>query len=417
MKKIIGIGLAILTLAVFSTCTTGPAPTVKHDDPSRKEIIGYYPNWQLYKRSRLCKPMNIDYSKYTILNYSFFYPNDKGAILATDDYADEILLQESPSVVDLAHVWGVKVMVSLGGWTLSESFPTIAADSARRKFFAQECVRMLKQHKFDGIDIDWEYPGYADHKGTPEDKKNFTLMMRDIREAIDAYGDEIGYKFLLTGAFGAARSHMESIEWEHISEILDYINLMTYDFNGPWSEMAGHNSPLYSPEKGDPGSLDHAFQLITEDFGVPASKINLGVAFYGRSLVFPKGEAALFGTNHLKKQDTETYWALYEGSPSYYAILEDKHNFDEYWDDVAKVPYLISKDKSVFCSYDDEKAIRLKGEYIMEKDVAGAIIWDATNDYMETSPGSGIVGGTPLADALAEALNHKPLPKIKKRWQ
>lgn len=386
-------------------------------DENKKEIIGYYPNWQLYKRGRLCKPENVDYSKYTILNYSFFYPNEKGDMIATDDYADDILLTQSPTVVELAHTWGVKVMVSLGGWTLSETFPAIAADEAKRKHFAEECVRMLKTYKFDGIDIDWEYPGYTEHKGTADDKHNFTLMMKELRRAIDEYGEEINYKFLLTGAFGAARSHMDNIEWDEISKTLDYINLMTYDFNGPWSEEANHNSPLYAPEKGSPGSLDYAFKLITEEYGVPAEKVNLGVAFYGRSLVFPEGEAKLFGETHLKKQDMETYWALYDGSPLYYAVLDEKHNFEEHWDDVAKVPYLISKDGTIFCSYDNEKSVRMKGEYIMEKGAAGAIIWDATGDYVETSPGSGFVGSTPLADALAEALNHKPGPKIKKRWK
>ena len=73
-------------------------------------------------------------------------------------------------------------MVSIGGWTLSDNFPTIAASASKRALFASECNRLLKFYKFDGIDIDWEYPGYAAHSGTTNDKQNFTLLMQQIKD-------------------------------------------------------------------------------------------------------------------------------------------------------------------------------------------------------------------------------------------
>lgn len=100
-----------------------------------KEIIGYYPNWQWYDRAKLVKPTTINYSKYTILNYCFFKPETSGAISSTDSWADENLLQgeinwstlipsyyPNTSIIDLAHIAGTKVMVSIGGWTLSDNF-------------------------------------------------------------------------------------------------------------------------------------------------------------------------------------------------------------------------------------------------------------------------------------------------------
>ncbi len=245
--------LSALFLIGFFTNAMAQDPTLKdtlrHQEVSVvqncKQIIGYYPSWQMYKRGGLVVPATINYEKYTILNYSFFAPDSLGYLKGTDAWADSILLRgtidwsvstndfyyyyPNTSLVDNAHVWGVKVMVSIGGWTLSENFPRIAADSVKRARFASECVRSLREYKFDGIDIDWEYPGYTEHKGTPEDKQNFTLLMQAIRDSIDAYGKKIKYRFLLTAALGANKSNMEFIEWDKVKNIFDYMNLMTCD--------------------------------------------------------------------------------------------------------------------------------------------------------------------------------------------
>jgi chitinase len=378
--------------------------------PYRRQIIGYYPNWRMYNRKGITRHDNLMYSKYTILNYSFFKPAANGEILNSDAHSDNILLVESPTVVDLAHLWGCKVMVSIGGWTFSDQFPGIAADPVKRKKFADECVRLIKQYKFDGIDIDWEFPGYADHNGGPADKENFTLLMQDIRTAIDAHGKTINYRYLLTAAFATYDDANNMIEWDKIIKILDYCNMMTYDFSGPWTADANHNSPLYLPASGNPAGLDWVFKRMTGKYNVPAEKLNLGVAFYGRSFLFPNKDAKIYGPNS-KLTDTIT-WREFEGTPQYYSILDDMDKFDKFWDESAQVPYLIKKDKTSFVSYDDEKSIRLKAEYMKDKNVAGTIIWEISGDYIETSPGSGIAKNTPLADVINEVFE---MPKRRRK--
>jgi GH18 family chitinase len=378
-----------------------------------KEIIGYYPNWRLYNRQGMVKPENIDFSKYTIINYSFFKPTEDGHIISSDPITDRVLLEQNPTIVDLAHVWGTKVMVSIGGWTFSDQFPGIAANPTKRSLFAQECVNLIKQYKFDGIDIDWEHPGYEGHNGTPADKQNFTLLMKEIRDSIDAYGNKLNYPFLLTAAFATYVDATNMIEWEKVTPVLNYINMMTYDFNGPWSEDANHNSPLFPPSSGLPNSLDWVYKRMTEVHQVPLDKLNLGIAFYGRSVLFPNRDAKIYAPN-TKLVDTLT-WSTIEGTPQYYSLLEDMNKFDKYWDSAAQVPYLIKKDKSSFVSYDDEESIRLKAEYIMEKKVAGVIIWEITGDYVETSPGSGVTGTTPLISVVNDVFKtNRKRAKIKR---
>lgn len=391
MKKITFILSLCLLIGTISNINAQKA-----DDGKKHEIIGYYPSWQMYKRAGLLKPSqdNVDFSRYTILNYSFFQCDTLGNLYGTDAWADSILLRgeidwgrstldayfyyPNTSLIDRAHVWGVKVMVSIGGWTLSENFPKVAADPEKRRYFAEQCVSLLRRYKFDGIDIDWEYPGYEAHKGTPEDKRNFTLLMQDIRKAIDEYGKEINYKFLLTAAFGANENNMENIEYEKLVNTMDYFNMMTYDFNGVWTEEANHNSPLYSPEKGSPGSLDFAYKMLTTKYNVPSTQINLGVAWYGRSLLGFKDGAkpTLFG-KHNGVSDTVVYH-VNMGMPQYFNIVDNYNygDFVEKWDDVAKVPYLIDEKRGSFVSFDNEKSIRLKAEYVVEKKCAGVIIWD-----------------------------------------
>ncbi|MBS1636458.1 MAG: T9SS type A sorting domain-containing protein [Bacteroidetes bacterium] len=378
-----------------------------------KEIIGYYPNWQWYDRNKLVQPSTIAYHKYSVINYCFFKPESTGAISNTDSWADENLLQgqinwsTSPysyypntSLVDLAHNAGTKVMVSIGGWTLSDNFPTIAASAGTRTMFASECCRLIRFYHFDGIDIDWEYPGFSGHSGTSADKHNFTLMLQQVRDSLNVLGQAHNKNYLLSACFSAASSNAANIEWNNVSGILDMINLMTYDFFGAWDCTANHNTPLYTTNVGDPAfNINSAWNMLTLTYGVAPSKINVGVAFYGRSQT---GATALYQPTNCGV-DNITFQAD-AGSPLYYNIMASMGLFTAYWDNTAQVPYLLGNTggaaAGTFVSYDNKQSIGLKAQYIKNKGARGAIIWEITGDYMETSPGSGVIAGTPLADTL-----------------
>lgn len=378
-----------------------------------KEIVGYYPNWQWYDRSNLVKPTTIAYSKYSIINYCFFKPEASGLISNTDSWADENLLQgqinwsttpssyyPNTSIIDLAHNAGTKVMVSIGGWTLSDNFPGIAASSVNRATFAHECNRLLQFYNFDGIDIDWEYPGYTDHSGTTADKANFTVFLQQIRDSISALGIKTGKTYKLSACFGASTTNATNIEWTNIVPVLDMINLMTYDFFGAWDCLANHNSPLYAPAAGDPSfNLNSAFNMLVTTYGVPASKINLGIGFYGRSQT---GATALHAATSCNANTT--IFSADDGSPLYYNIMDKMNLFDQFWDNTAKVPYLLGKSSGsaagTFLSYDNKLSVAYKAQYIKDNNARGAIIWEMTGDYLETSVGSGIIAATPLLDTL-----------------
>lgn len=389
--------------------------TIAVDAQTCADIIGYYPNWQWYDRGQLVKPSTIQYSKYTIINYAFFKPELNGTISSTDSWADENLLlgqinwstnpvsyYPNTSIIDRAHNVGVKVLPSIGGWTLSDNFPSIAASTTKRTTFSHACCDLIRTYHFDGIDIDWEYPGFVDHGGSPADKQNFTAFLQQIRDSLTALGVQQNKTYMLTFCAGASRVNMSNIAWNDIVNLVDIINLMSYDFFGSWDPVANHNSPLYKPTQGDATfNIDSAVTYLLNHYGIPPNKLSAGVAFYGRSAK-TSGTPALFapitGTDNITFSDDD-------GSPLYYNVLKKQNLFTKHWDATAQVPYLTGNGSlQSFVSFDDEQSVGLKAAYIKNKNLRGAIIWEITGDYLETSPGSGVLAGTPLVDTLKSVL-------------
>lgn len=395
-----------------------------------KEVIGYYPSWQWYDRNKLVKPTTIDYSQYSIINYAFLYPKADGHLTITDPWADKNLLlgdfnwatapagydsgydlgnpayhQPNTSIVYHAHQNNTLVMLSIGGWTLSNDFPAIAADPTKRTNFAHSCSETVRLYGIDGIDIDWEYPGYASHNGTPNDKVNYTLLLKEVRDSLDVLEQALSKNLLLTAAFGAAPDRMSDIEWHNVVPLLDYINLMSYDFFGAFSPETNHNAALYAPAVGDSTfNIHSAVERLTTTYNVPASKINIGIAFYGRSA--KTTAAAGLHVSTTGTADNATF-SLDDGSPLYYNILKQQQLFITHWDSQAEVPYLTGTGSlQTFVSYDDEQSIGLKGKYVVDNQLAGVIIWEITGDYIESPVG--VISGTPLADTLNKALCHAP---------
>ncbi len=394
-----------------------------------REVIGYYPSWKFYDRQQLVNPATIDYSKYTILNYAFFEPRPDGSVVPFDPRTDKRLLlgEIAPSappgyanrkdfgkaewhvpgtsLVEKAHEHGTKVFISIGGWTLSEHFSPIAASAEKRRRFAQSCADMVRTYDVDGIDIDWEYPGYLSQGGSLNDKHYFTLLLREIRDSLNAlqpiYPDR---QFYLTAAFGCAPSRMADIEWAEVMHLLDFINMMTYDFYGRDFSVTNHNSPLFPPAKGIEGYDTHStIHYLMDEYGVPAYKICIGVPFYGRSMK-TRGPAGLHVGSALSV-DSRTF-ADDAGSPTFYNILSRQEQFYYSWDSLAQAPFLRSKNTNTFVSFDDERSVARKARYIIDHELAGAIVWDITGDCVESRQQRGTIERTPLADALKDALCH-----------
>lgn len=357
----------------------------------KKEVIGYYPSWKWKSMKHAMMPENIPYEKLTIINYAFFYPLSDGSIVGRDTIGDAMILKgtgraEGTALVALAHRHGVKVLPSLGGWEDSHHFPAVASNEMMRAVFAHACVELIKEYDFDGIDIDWEFPGYKDHQGTPEDKNNFTKLLEITRDSLSALGKVTGRQYLLTAALPAGAEALKEYETEKIALLLDMLNVMTYDFNGSWSARTGHNSPLYASNAADgERNIDGAKRLYVDQMNIPASKVNLGIPFYGHTYT----QAAAFNVPHTGGDTTH----FSSQGAFYYDIHPLVTSTRRHWDKKAKVPYLIIPEWKTFISYDDEESVGFKADYILESGVRGVIIWEITGDYLSN-------GSTPLLDVI-----------------
>ena len=387
MKKYINMMLALLFVIMASQLNA-----------QEKEIIGCYRYWDYNRNPEAFDPANIPYDKLTIINYSFFYPLESGEIVGIDPAADSRLLKgenlesgstSGKSLMELAKEHGTKVLLSIGGWETSNNFPKVSADVSTRSNFAHWCVKHIKQYGFDGIDIDWEFPGYKNHNGTDKDRVNFTILLQTVRDSLQALGEKSDKDYLLTASLPAAAVHLEDMEVEKIAAIVDYINIMTYDLHGSWGEISNHNSALYSPAKGDPGrSLDGAFTLYNETHNVPSEKITLCAVFFGYSY---SDCDEIYGTH--QGADTTLFP---KGQDIFYSqIAEKMDKFERRWDSTAQAPYLVGKTRNTLISFDDEESVALKAEYINENNGAGIIIWPLLGDYLKN-------GKTPLVDAIYE---------------
>lgn len=365
----------------------------------QKHIIGYYPSWKWETRNNLVNTNAIPYEKFTIIDYAFLYPTHDGGISGIDtlkEIEDRILNGDhdrsngghvaGTSLAAQAHRHGVKVMASVGGWEGSKEFSQIAADPKKRSSFAHSCIRRIIEYDLDGIDIDWEFPGYAEHNGIPADKQNFTIFLQEIRDSLTAYGKQIGKTFLLTAALPSGGSNVENMEIEKIAPLLDFLNIMTYDIYGEWSPVSGHNAPLYAGRSEDSTlSVDASFRLYHEKYRIQSDKINLGAPFYGHTYKNCAGVYQKHGGADREHFPGDGFF--------YYDLVHHLDEFTRHWDEKAMVPYLLGKNFDTFVSYDDEESIKLKAQYVIDKNAGGLIIWEITADFLPD-------GTTPLLDVI-----------------
>lgn len=262
----------------------------------------------------------------------------------------------------------LKVMLSIGGWTWSTNFPSAASTDANRKNFAKTAITFMKDWGFDGIDVDWEYPA-DDTQAT-----NMILLLREIRSQLDAYAAQYapGYHFLLSIAAPAGPEHYSFLHMGDLGQVLDYVNLMAYDYAGSWSTYSGHDANLHanpSNPNSSPYNTDQAISAYISG-GVPASKIVLGMPIYGRSFESTSGIG-------------QTYSGIGSGSWENgiwdYKVLP-KAGASVQYDAVAGAYYSYDQNSKELISFDTPDMVNTKVSYVKSKGLGGSMFWEASAD-------------------------------------
>jgi chitinase len=366
--------LPFVLALIVSLSVAGAAGRQSQTSRQPLKVIGYYADWTA-NRYPLA---DIPAGKLTHVNYAFgkvgpdnrltfnaaaaierVYPGDCAEPGCPHGLFNQITLLKKKH----PHL---KFLISVGGWTDSGPFYEMAATDASRDTFAQSCADFLKTYpQFDGIDIDWEHPVQGGlQPGNPRDARNYVLLLAALRKAIGAG------RFLTVAASASPRG-IDPIEYGEMAGILDWVNVMTYDFHSGGT-VAGFNSALYNHD--DPSSprrnLHDAVEAIIAR-GMPRTKILPGVPFYGRGW---------------RGVESPSLWSSGTGSLQVggYRVIADTFlkspDYVRHWDDVAKVPWLHNAVKQEWITYEDPQSMQLKGEYVVAKGLAGAMFWELSND-------------------------------------
>ncbi len=327
MKKYLVI-LAGISLA-FCSCLERASGNEKDDlkrNPVQKEdfkVIAYWTGSD--KKIDRESILQLDQIIYSFLHLE----GNRLKVSAKDSIHLKYLVSEKKVNPDL------KVLVSLGGWGGCETCSEVFSTDDGRKEFTESVKSILQKYNADGIDLDWEYPaiaGYDGHSFKPEDRRNFTLLVRDLRNVL-------GSNAIISFAAGGFKEYLEkSVEWNEVMPVVDHVNLMTYDIVNGGSSGTGHHTSLYST-KNQKNSTDYTVQYL-DSIGVSHEKMVIGAAFYGRVW-----EQVRDSVNGLYQKGKFKESVLYKDLDAY---VKSSPGFEYFWDSEAQSPYIYNAEKGLF---------------------------------------------------------------------
>lgn len=265
-------------------------------------------------------------------------------------------------------------MLSIGGWTFSPSFAAAAGSETSRQNFAHTAVTLMKDWGFDGIDIDWEYPADASQA------ENMILLLQTIRQELDCYSSAFasGYHFILSIAAPAGPSHFNILQLSTIGKIVDYVNVMAYDFAGSWGQYSGHTSNLYhnvNNPNATPFNVDDAIRVYSEN--ITSRKIVLGMPVYGHSFEQTSGIGEIFsGVGPGEWNDDSGTWD-YKVLPKAGAVMK--------YDDKAEAYYSYDDSTRELISFDTIDTVKKKVEYLKNLNLGGSMFWEASADRNDSN--------------------------------
>jgi chitinase len=346
----------------------------------RSRLVGYFPSWSGY--GTLYSVSDIPAEKLTHVIYAFAKVSKDGTLTVGDEKLDIKGLRKQRGQFQQFRAMKKKhpllrCLISVGGWTWSEHFSDVAATKASRKTFAASAVVFLKTHGFDGLDIDWEFPvrgGDSDNKHRPEDKQNLTLLVQELRRQFNKENKN----WLITVATGTVANHYENLDLKGLGQHASWLNLMTYNMSGTWSEVTNFHTPLHAVAA-DPADASSAPSVAAavEAYlaaGVPPNKIVVGGALYGRAFRgVNRDRNGLFQKFDSKSKEPS-------GIPFHKIKSLKGDGWERHWNKQARVPWLFNSKQRVWIAYDDPQSLTEKAKYIQSKKLGGMMLWSLSSD-------------------------------------
>ncbi|KAF9201461.1 hypothetical protein BGZ49_008302, partial [Haplosporangium sp. Z 27] len=420
------ITLFSLATAAFVIASVSSAPVKKNASVKKtsdnKVVVGYWVPWGDVPVSAL------DMSTYTHVNYGF------GTLKKSSSNPTDIIFDvnyDGANMIELVsrgQQSGVPILMTIGGWTGSETFSTIVADSSLRSTFISNAMIFVRKntnsggvpngYDMDGIDIDWEYPGHAgapNNAVAPQDSANYLLLLKELRAALDSEFPN-DHKLItaavnvqpFAGANGSPLSDVSAY-----AKYFDWISIMAYDIYGTFSSTTGPVAPFGTPSSPNaPYSVVQSIESWTSA-GWPSNKLVLGTAFYGTALTASVNMnkqnpitqfVPVAGPSMKKRRDSHAYNETIPHTAIHSAVSRDvigstwrwkdlrasvltggptttASGWTRHWDSQTQTPWVFRSSDNLFISYDDIESLTIKTQYAKKKNLRGVMLWDTSYDY------------------------------------
>ena len=399
---------ALALVVPLSLTASGGAASASGGRDHEFVKVGYFIQWGIYGRDFVVRDLDDSGSaaRLTHINYAFGNVTEDGVCASADAWADyQVPFGADRAVDGVADEPGqplygnfnqlkrlkakhpdLEVLISLGGWTLSKWFSDAALTPDSRRTLVESCIDLFIKGNlpglaagagagvFDGIDLDWEWPGSEGNVGNvirAEDKQNFTALVAEFRRQLDEYGD--GYE--LTAFLPAAPAKIDAgFEVDEIFDDLDFATVQGYDFHGTWETTTNHQGQLYSPRR-DPDPARFSLDLAIDSYrqrGAPADKLVVGVPYFGRGWTgVPDANKGLYQTSSGPAPGT------WEAGVEDFEVLATKPG-RHHRDLINGAHWLY--DGMQWWSYDDPLTVARKMLYVRLNGLGGAMMWSLDAD-------------------------------------
>ncbi|KAI1119842.1 hypothetical protein F5Y10DRAFT_283740 [Nemania abortiva] len=359
-----------------SNCQQPPATSLSNGQVTNL-VIGYFEAWA--PTATGCSKRDIKYIQEIAGSLSHLYV--AFGSMAPDTY--EITPMNGIAIATISQIMGIKesapgirIFLSLGGWSYSDNgtatqpvWGDLSSTPEKRNMFIDNLAKFMRTWGFDGVDLDWEYPGAPDRGGMPRDIPNYVSLLQDIRTRWDGMGNGWGLSFTAPSSYW----YMRWFDIGNLTAAADWVNLLTYDLHGSWDSPEDQiGSFVYAHT--NLTEITDAFDLLWRN-NVPANKVNMGIGFYGRTFTLADKSCTSPGCP-FSAPGNQGPCSQQPGILSYKEItdIRNQYNLVTVDDDVAKVDYF-TYDQDQWVSYDDVDTLKAKIDYANENGLLGVFIW------------------------------------------
>ncbi|KAM6165218.1 chitinase-3-like protein 1 [Erethizon dorsatum] len=340
------------------------------------KLVCYYTNWSQYREGDgSCFPDAIDPFLCTHIIYSF--ANISNDEIDTWEWNDVTLYGTLNSLKNRNP--NLKTLLSVGGWNFgSQRFSSITSSTQKRRTFIKSVPKFLRAHGFDGLDLAWLYPGRRN-------KQHFTTLIKEMKTEFIKETHPGKEQLLLSAAVSAGKVTIDtSYDIAQISQHLDFISVLTYDFHGTWRQTTGHHSPLFRGQLDSRvdrfSNVDYAVGYMLR-LGAPASKLVMGIPTFGKSYTLASSETGVGAP--ISGPGLAGQFTKEEGILAYYEVCDFLHGATVHRIPSQKVPYATKGNQWV--GYDDQESVKSKVQYLKSRQLAGAMVWTLDLDDFQGS--------------------------------